>query len=333
MRATRNRPWRAGLWALQVDRPQHIRLVEAPQPAPREGEALVRLRRLSICGSDMRYYRRALPEERYPLPPGVPCHECAGEVVESRIPGLAPGTRAIVLPEMPNLDGGTEFMAVTPSRLIPLPPEGDLSGWVVCQPFGTVLYALKRLGNPLGLRVAVLGQGAIGLLFTLMLHRLGASTIFTVEPVPYRRRLSRRLGADRALDPGSDDVVGEVMEATGGRGVDLAVEAAGEEEALNTALALVRHGGTVACFGFPEVETVRLNYDEFMRREVLLLPSVSNSSQDPSAPIREAVRMVAEGRVDLSWMVTHRLPLREVDRAYQLYSRRAEGVVKVVVEA
>ena len=77
--------------AIQIDRPKHLRMVEAPVPTIEDGQVLVQNQCISICGSDMRSFRRVAPEENYPFNPGLPCHECVGVVEESRAPGVDPG--------------------------------------------------------------------------------------------------------------------------------------------------------------------------------------------------------------------------------------------------
>lgn len=93
--------------AIRITAPNRIDLVEAPVPAPKEGQVLVKAERLSICGSDMRPLRRVAAEEAYPMPIGAPCHECFGVVVESRSPTVRVGQRGIVFPVASQ--GGSEY--------------------------------------------------------------------------------------------------------------------------------------------------------------------------------------------------------------------------------
>ena len=94
--------------AIQVTGPRQLRITDAPVPQPGDGEVLVKLEILSVCGSDMMVYRHPQPEESYPLNPGTPCHECAGTIVESRSPDWPQGHRVIYLPAL-NLNGGAEW--------------------------------------------------------------------------------------------------------------------------------------------------------------------------------------------------------------------------------
>jgi L-iditol 2-dehydrogenase len=322
--------------AVQIDRPKHLRMVEAPVPRPAEGQVLVRNLRLSICGSDMRSFRRVAPEESYPFAPGQPCHECLGVVEESRAPGVVPGQRVIALPlpikGVADYGGGGEYLVTNASRLIPLPQNGDPTTFVMCQPVGTVLFSCQRMGSVLGKRVVILGQGAIGLTFTHLIARMGASQVVVVDPLDYRLAHARRQGATTTLNPLRDDVVAAVAELTEGQGADVVVEAAGTPETVNQAPDLVRRFGTIVLFGLPEEDVFPIEFMKLARKQPTVIPTVSASSDDPTRSIKDAVSLVAQGRLDVSWLVTHRLPFREAPRAYELYEGYLDNVIKVVME-
>src|SRR5205085_3850230 len=129
-------------------------------------------------GSDLRFYDRVLTESDYPLDIGRPCHECLGTVAESLDPSIQPGQRVIAL----TYTGGLlEYAAVAANRCVPVPDSGDLALWVLCQPSGTVIYALQQIGSVLGKRVVVLGQGPIGLVFSDLLARQGAVQVIGTD--------------------------------------------------------------------------------------------------------------------------------------------------------
>jgi 2-desacetyl-2-hydroxyethyl bacteriochlorophyllide A dehydrogenase len=317
--------------AIQVVAPGRLRMVEVPPPTPGPGQVLVRMEALSICGTDMRRYRHPLPEGSYPLAPGIPCHECAGTVVESRAEGWREGQRVIVLPAL-NLNGGAEYVVASPSALVALPSEGDIGEWLTCQPWGTVLFALERVGTVLGKRVVVIGQGAIGLLFTYTLRRLGASLVVAVDLLEERLAVARRQGAHLTVNPQRQPLAPLVAEATDGQGGDLVVEAVGSPEAIDMALQVARPYGTVLLFGVPEEDRVAVSYFEALRKQLHLVAAVSATSEDPARPVRVAVGLRRQGWADPAWLITHRMPFDEAPRAYDLYARRAEGVVKVVLQ-
>ena len=320
--------------AIQLTGPRLIEVVDAPAPAPQGGQVLVRTEYLSICGSDMRQYRRVHPEEAYPFPPGVPCHEIVGVVEESRSPLVTPGQRVIALPAAggaAGYGGGGELLVSTPDRIIPLPDGADPSTYIMCQPVGTVIFALKRLGNMLGKSAVVMGQGAIGLTFTALLNRMGAHQVIAVDRHDYRLARARTLGATVALNASDVDVAAAVADLTGGVGADVVVEACGDPASINQLALVVRRYGTIILFGLPEENVVELDYMSLVRRMATIIPTISAASDDPSGDIKEAVALVADGKLDVDWMVTHRLTMADAPRAYQMYEDYSDQVLKVVM--
>ena len=160
--------------AVQLVGPQQLRFVDVPAPTLEPDQVLVRMNYLAVCGSDLKFYDRTLPETAYPLAPGRPCHECVGTIVESTVPQFSVGQRVIALPHTGAL---VECASVPAGLIVPLPenPDVDPALWVLCQPMGTVMYAMHRIGSVLGKRVVVVGAGPIGLCFTDLLVRHGAA--------------------------------------------------------------------------------------------------------------------------------------------------------------
>ena len=181
---------------IQVFGPKHMRMVDMPMPERESGQLLIRSEYLSICGSDMRTFRYAFPEENYPLAPAMPCHECVGIVEQSDSAAVPAGTRVIALNigrggRGGNYGMGAEYVLSAPDLVIPLPDGADPATYIMCQPVGTVMYAAKRLGNVYGKTVVVLGQGVIGLTFTSLAARMGAGRIVAVDHHDYRLAKSR----------------------------------------------------------------------------------------------------------------------------------------------
>lgn len=315
---------------MQVTGPRRIGLVDVPKPSPARGQVLVRLEALSICGTDMMLYRHPQPEETYPLTPGAPCHECAGTIVESQSPDWPEGQRVIYLPAL-NLDGGAELVTANPQDLVALPQDGNLGEWLMCQPWGTVLYSLERVGSVIGKKVVVLGQGCIGLLFTATLRRMGASQIITTDLLEHRLEMSRKLGADLAVSVLAEDPVEVVNEATNGEGADLVIEACGSPDAFAQGIQMAKMYGNLVLFGLPEEKQVPFDYFTAACKQLTLTGTVSATCEAPAPPIRSAVELKCRGAPDLSWLVTHRLPLSDVQNAYELYADRSDGVLKVVL--
>ena len=316
--------------AVQMVGPRRLEMLELPPPELQDGEVLVRLHYLSVCGSDTHAFRQIAPAERYPFSVGYSGHECTGIVEESRCEAFRRGDRVLPLPLQNR--GLAEYVAVPCSRVVPLPDDGDLSTWTLCQPLGTVLYACNRLGSVVGKRVAVVGQGPIGLCFSYLLSRMGAAEVIGIDPLDYRLAHARRLGATQTLNPTTDSVTEAMADLTKGQGADIVVEAVGRESAVQQAIQLARFQGVVALFGVLPAEPFPVDMLTVLRRMLTILPSMSSTSPDPAAPVREAVQLVHQGRVDLSSLLTHRTTFDQVQWTYETYEAQADNCLKIVMQ-
>lgn len=319
--------------AAQLVGPKRFEFMDTEVPTPKDGECLIKLERMSICGSDIRHgYGPVYPEEKYPLALGRPCHECAGVVVESRTDEFREGQRVIVLPTVDS-GGLVEYIASNPGRMIGLPDDGDLTEWVMCQPSGTVLYSCQKMGNILGKSVLILGQGAIGLSFTMFISRQGARHVIAVDLLDYRLGYARKFGATHTVNPDEDNLAEAVNEITHGVGADIVVEAAGYPDTFDMAFRVVRPFGTVILFGLQESETVSIDFLVMRDKQATIIPTSGGRSGDPTTHIKEIVALRERGWIQPDRMVTHRLGfnVKDVNRAYEMYEQRLDNVIKVVM--
>lgn len=313
--------------------PRQFEIVEAEVPTPAAGECLIRLEKISVCGSDIRHeFSHIFPEEHYPGQLGVPGHECAGVVVESQCQEFHEGQRVIIYPGRGVRSGGlVEYIAATPNWMCALPDTGDLAEWVLCQPSGTVLYSVQQMGSLLGKDVVVVGQGVIGLSFTMLTAKLGAQRVIGIDPLDYRLEWSRKMGATHTINPDQEDPAAAVNELTGGRGGDVVVEAAGYPDSFNTALRLVKQFGQVMVFGIQADEFIPVEHNLLMERQPTLIPTTGGRLRDPMSPIKTMVDLKERGWCDPGQMLTHRLPFAEVQRAFELYESQQDGIIKAVM--
>lgn len=307
-----------------------LELVDAPAPGIGENEVLVHLRAFSICGSDMRYFaNRDLTA--YPLPLGLPTHECAGVVEASNVPDYALGQRVILLPAESR--GLAEYVTGTPSQLVRLPDWGDLETWVMCQHVGTVLYSCSRIGSIAGKRIAIFGQGGIGLAFTRFLSQGAAAEVIAIDLIDSRLEHARRLGATATINPSSSDVTEAVREITQGEGLDLVIEATGEVAAADAAIQAVRPVGTVVFFGNRGFDRIPFLFSVAYDKNIACLFTASARVGQAQSSVAQVVQLVSRGRLDLADLVTHRFDFRNAQAAYELATDRSDGVVKVAITA
>ena len=316
--------------AARLAGPKHFEFVDTEMPTALDGQCLVKVERVSVCGSDIRKGYQVQPEEEYPMTPGLPCHEVAGVVVESRTDDFREGQRAIVIPTRGS-GGLVEYMVSSPDRMIPLPDEGPLDEWVMCQPSGTVLYSCQQMPNLLGKNVLVVGQGSIGLSFTMITSRSGARNVIGVDLLDYRLAKAKEFGATHTVNPDKDDIDQVVDEITGGVGPDVVVEAAGYSDTFNMCFRLVRQFGTVIIFGMPTENVVVVEHHWLMDKQPRVIPTVGARSGDPTSHVKEIVGLRQRGWCDPGTLITHRMGFSQAQTAYDMYEQREDDIIKVVM--
>jgi L-iditol 2-dehydrogenase len=330
-----------------------VEMLPGPPP-PGPGEALLRVTVVGICGSDLHYYREGGLGGADVTAPLILGHEFA-----SRVEGVGPGvelqvgTRVAVEPGRacgrcelcerghpnlcpqvqfcgaPPIDGACrEFMLYPAHLLFPLPAALSDADGAMLEPLGIGLHALSLARLAPGETVAVLGAGCIGLLLIQLCRAAGAARILVTEPLPHRREAARRYGATDLLDPARDNVAEAVRDLTGGRGVDVALEAAGAPDTPAQAVAAVRPGGQVILVGIPSDDRLVLSH-AVARRKGLTLKFARRSKHT----YPRAIALASDGAVDLRSYITHRYPLDAAADAFRTADTYADGALKVVIDA
>jgi threonine dehydrogenase-like Zn-dependent dehydrogenase len=184
-------------------------------------------------------------------------------------------------------------------------------------------------GVRIGDSVVVFAQGPIGLCATVGAKLMGASLIIGVEADENRRGMARRMGADVTLDYREVDVVAEVKKLTGG-GADVTIEALGTQQTFESALRCLRPGGTLSSLGVYSGK-LQVPYEAFAaglgdhRIVTTLCPGGKER-------MRRLIEVVRAGRVDLTPLLTHVVPLDQIERGYKVFGERLDGVLKVAVK-
>ena len=299
--------------------------------------SLVRVTAVGICGSDLHWWDEGAIGDAKLTHPLVLGHEGAGVIAD----GPRRGERVAIDPAIPcetcracrdgyrNLcyrikfsghgetDGMLrEVMAWPTSALHPLPDRVCDADGAMLEPLGVAIHSADLGHLPFGGTASVIGCGPIGLLLIGVLKAAGASSVLAVEPLAHRREAAARLGADQVFD--SAAVLDEA-------GVDVAFEAAGNDEGVGLAVASVRPGGRVVLAGIPGDDVIRFGAS-LARRKGLTIAMVRRMNEVYPRAIGLAVR----GVVDLGSVVTSRFGLGEVREAFTDGARRTG--LKVVVE-
>jgi threonine dehydrogenase-like Zn-dependent dehydrogenase len=334
-----------------------IRLEDVPKPRPHAGEAVIRITATTICGTDVHIVRG-----EYPVKPGLVLgHEPVGVVDElgEGLDGLYHvGQRVIVGAITPcgqcfyclngshsqcggalggwrfgnTINGAwAEYLLVPDAKanLAPIPDElSDEQVLLLPDIFSTGLSGAESGRIRVGDSVAVFAQGPIGLCATLGARLRGASLIIGIDRNAQRLEMAQRFGANVVLDA-RHDVIPEIKRLTGGRGVDVAIEALGQQETFENALRATRPGGILSSLGVYSGK-VAAPYDAFFAGlgDQTIVTTLCPGGNER---MRRLIEMVRHGRVDLTPLVTHRFALDEVADAYELFSQQRDGVMKVAL--
>jgi L-iditol 2-dehydrogenase len=354
-------PIMSSMMAVRLHGPGDLQVEQLTMPpTPQAGEALVRVTVTSICGSDLHSYKTARIGDTPVRSPLVLGHEFAGHVVEVG-PGasdgndnpLLSGTRVAVDPSQPcnrceycerghpNLcrrlhfcglwpdDGSLREYALVPARTcFPLPDTlTDVEG-ALLEPLGIALHAIDLARPRVEESVAILGAGPIGLL-TLQLAKLcGARPVLITETLPWRSAYAACAGADLAVDAAARDPVEAVQEFTGGRGVDLVIEAAWGDETVSQAADMAALGGRIVLVGISESDQLSMRASSARRKGLTVKFSRRMKHTYP-----RCIRLAEERRVDLTGMITHRFKLHETPQAFALNADYRDEVIKVIIDS
>ncbi len=327
-----------------------VEMQRLPVMTPGPGQALLKMRLSTICGSDIHIV------DELPVPPGTPMgHEAVAEVIDAGegVTSFKQGDRVVASclfgcglcarcqegsPQIcerfaapMNLLFGCqgEYYMIQNAELnmAAVPDELDDEAVLFATDImSTGFGAIENAGLRFGDSVAIFAQGAVGLCVTAAARARGAGLIIAVESVPARVAMAKRLGADRVVEPAG--AVEAILAATGNKGVDVAVEALGQQATLEAAARVTRFGGTISSVGvYSAFPTVSLPTDgAFLhRRFVTTLCPCGNDR------LRRMMDVVRHGKVDLRPLLTHDIKLAETPRAYDLFRGRKDGVIKVAI--
>ena len=218
-----------------------------------------------------------------------------------------------------------EYMAWNEKCLFPIPDSLTFEDGAMLEPLGVAIHAVDLAHLKAGMTVGVFGCGPIGLLIIQMAKLAGAANIIATDKLPHRVEAAKAFGAEQAFLPGTNSEVEEIRAATRGRGVDVAFESAGMQDAVDTSFAAVVMGGKVMMVGIPDEERTSFSAST-ARRKGLTIKMVRRMKNT----YPRAIELVSKGLVDVRSIVTHRFSLDQAEEAYRVAERR-EGL-KVILE-
>jgi L-iditol 2-dehydrogenase len=336
--------------------PDDLRLETLPDPEAGPGDLVLRVLACGTCGTDVKVFRHG---HQHIALPRVLGHEVAGEIVAlgSGVTGWRVGERVQVIAAIPcgecfqckrgfqtvcerlesigyQYDGGfAEFIRV-PAKVLKVEgvnriPDGlDAAEAAVTEPLACVLNGQELAAVGEGDSVVVVGAGPIGCLHVRLARAKGAAKVILVDVNPSRLALAARLHADALIDGSAVDPVAAVLDLTDGRGADVVITAAASKVAQVQALSMAVARGRVSLFGgLPRDDSIIASDSNLIHYRELSVVGAYGSAPRHN---REALELIATGRVPVGDLITHRLPLDRVLDAIDVVAR-GEGI-KVVIE-
>jgi len=320
---------------------------ERPEPGP--GEALVKIRAVGICGSDVGLiHGEGPPWTRYPLVPG---HEVCAEVAElgDGVDELSVGDRVSLhgfiycgtcracregryyqcdeLREVGfTVDGGyREYAALPVETLRPL--EDDITDLEATQidSAACTLHAMQRVETSYTDTAAVLGPGSLGLFGVQLLTAKGVEDVVLTGTREERLAVGDRYGATRTINVREEDPIEALREHTGGRGVDLCVEAAGAGDVVNTCLKATKKRGSVVLTGVFDGKR-EIDPNDIVAKELEVVGGVTAAHA-----VEDVAALFRRGDLSVDGVVTHEFDLAEYEDALDTVMERRDGVIKAVL--
>ncbi|MDP2245908.1 NAD(P)-dependent alcohol dehydrogenase [Pseudomonas sp.] len=345
--------------------PGRIELQDKPIPEIGPNDALLRITTTTICGTDVHILKG-----EYPVAAGLTIgHEPVGiiEKLGRNVQGYREGQRVIagaICPDFSSyasqdghaaqgggcachgykalggwrfgntIDGTQAEYVMVPdaqANLAPVPDGLSDEQVLMCPDIMSTGFAGAEAANiKIGDIVVVFAQGPIGLCATAGAKLRGASTIIAVDRVDARLKIARQLGADVTLNFEQVDVVEEIMRLTGGRGVDASIEALGLQSTFESALRVLKPGGTLSSLGVYSSD-LRIPLDAFNAGlgDKRIVSSLCPGGKER---MRRLMNIVESQRIDLAPLVTHSYALNDIGAAYDLFANQRDGVLKVAIK-
>jgi threonine dehydrogenase-like Zn-dependent dehydrogenase len=226
-----------------------------------------------------------------------------------------------------DINGGYATLTLAPEKAVyKIPRNMDWISAALVEPFSCIVNGFLRARVKPADTAVVFGAGPMGLFWVSLLSKAGARKIISVEIVPKRREAAKRVGAQVTIDPSHEDPVKRVLEETAGLGADVGVEVIGKVETVEATVRSSAKGGRIVIMGTCRPDaTAKFSPFDLMRYEKDIL-----GSHTQAASFGTAIEMLNAGFVPVNAIVTHRIPLKEIDRAFTL-NKSGESVKTVVV--
>lgn len=334
---------------------RQMELRQIPEPTiEKDTDVLLKIEKVGICGSDVHYYETGRIGSQIVQYPYIIGHECTATVksIGKAVTRVKVGEPVVVEPSVAchkcdqckqgreNTCRNVRFLG-TPGQgdgclceyiIMPqencFPTYGDITfeQGALCEPLSIGVYTIKKARLHEGASIAILGAGPIGLsvLLAAKVHKPGP--IYVTDKIVERLEATRSLGVAWTGNPDRADIVKEIL-AVEPFGVDVVFECCGQQEALDNALDILRPGGQLVIVGIPRDEHISFSADQFRRKELSII-----YIRRQNHCVQAAIDLIKNKQADVDFMITHRFPLEQSKKAFDLVAGYHDGVIKAMIE-
>lgn len=330
-----------------------VRIEEREKPVPKEGEVLVKVEYVGICGSDLHYYESGRIGNFIVEPPFVLGHEAGGTVVEvgSGVTHLKAGDRVALEPgktcghcehckegkynlcedviffATPPVDGVfQEYVAHEAGLCFKLPDNVSTLEGALVEPLSVGLHAAMQGGAHIGQTAVVTGAGCIGLVSLLALKAMGVSRVIVVDVIEKRLQKAKELGADYVINGKEQDTVAEIKRLTEGRGCDLSIETAGTQITASQLIQASKKGATIVFVGYSASGEMTLPIGMALDKELTFKTVFRYRNIYPMA-----IEAIAAGKIRIKDIVTDYFELDDIQHAMDACVENKAEIVKGVI--
>lgn len=332
--------------------PHEFRIIERETPVIDEGKALIKVMASGICGSDVHPYLGEGIERRKP---GIVMgHEAAGIVEEAGTTKFRKGDRVAINPQIycgecrqcktasnnlcdnmrmigssksKFLDGAMcQYISLAEDQLFKLPDNVSFEEGSMLDPVGNAFRVVRRGGVGVGDTVVVIGCGTIGLVTIQTARIAGAAKVIAVDISDYKLGIGQTLGADECINSGTMGAAERILDLTGGAGADVVIEAAGLQQTYELAVSVCKKKGNIVALGYIGRYT-NFPIQDLIFKEISLIGSTGYYEESGMV-----LDYISKGAVRLDKIITHKLPLKEIKKGFDLLLSPKGNAIKVIIK-
>jgi L-iditol 2-dehydrogenase len=331
-----------------------VRIDKVDFPQMKEGEVLIKIKSVGVCGSDVHYYKHGKIGSYIVNQPMILGHECAGEVVDvaKDVKGVKTGDRVAIEPgytcrkcvycksgrynlcpdvtfmATPPIDGAyIEYVSWPADFVFQLPENMTYDHGALMEPLAVGMHAVRRSRLKPGEPVIILGAGTIGLVTLLAAKAAGAGEIIVADLEDVRLAMAKKLGATEIINAGKEDTVAIINDMTHGFGMEVVFETAGSIPTSQQTIELAARGGRIVWVGLAGEDLYPMPVLQAIDKELDIMGVFRYANVYPYA-----IQLVSNGRMNIDPLVTHRYSLENVKEALEVAYERRDGAVKVMVD-